>query len=331
MKVVQWIIKWTFILLLLLSILGGGLWFLFHGVQELFHKNLIEVPNFKGLSLVEVIENRPKGLQIEIFEKKKSLLTPKGHIVEQTPEAGDRVKEGRQILVTVSLGSDSISVPNLVGKSARKSNLILRNLGLTLGPKSYLGSSEETANLVLSQSPKAGDLVEKGATVSFLVSGNFSQEKRVPVLLGSSLNDALTLLESMDLKVKEITKKNQPGYGPDEVLEQYPPAGNLLVKGEKIKLLVNNPQQNNENKQRKTRQVEIKLPPGLKMQAVKIELMDASGSAIVHEEMHKPQSSFPLEVDLQGSGYLNLFVDKVFYKKIILGEENGVDHRTNGN
>lgn len=323
--------KWTSILLVLLAILGGGVWFLFHGVQKLFHKNLIEVPNFISLSLVEVLENRPKGLRIEIFEKKKSLTVPKGHIIEQTPNAGDHVKEGRQILVTVSLGSDSILVPSFVGKSVRKSNLLLRNIGLNLGAKSYLESSTAIGDLVLSQTPKAGEFVDKGTRISFLLSGNFTQDQRIPMLLGKSINEVRELLTNKGFEIDKIDQKNVPGYLPNEVLEQFPPAGNIIQDNEKIRLVINNPQGKNENKQINTKQVEIKLPPGLKMQFVKVELMDSSGSATIHEELHKPNSSFLLEVDLKGTGYLNLFVDDIFYKKIsILGEKNGIDHRTDG-
>lgn len=332
MKIIRWIIKWLFILLVLLAILGGGVWFLFHGVQKLFHKNLIEVPSFKGLSLVEVLESRPKGLTIEIFEKKKSLLVQKGHIIEQTPKPGDHVKEGRQVLVTVSLGSDSIMIPSFVGKSVRKSNLILRNIGLNIGAKSYLESSTAVGDVVLSQSPKSGELVDKGTRVSFLLSGNFSADGRVPVLLGRSLNKGIEILNSMDIAFVKTERKNVPGYASNEILEQYPPAGNTLGDKEKVRLVVNITQEKNENKQINTKKVEINLPPGLKMQFVKIDLMDSTGSATIHEKLHKPHSSFLLDVEVRGTGYLNLFVDKVFYKKInILGDDNGIDHRANGN
>ncbi|MCJ8345135.1 PASTA domain-containing protein [bacterium] len=331
MKFLKFVTKWFLILSVLLAILAGGLWFLFHGVQKLFHKNLIVVPNFRGLSLVEVLENRPKGLHLEIFEKKKSRLIPKGHIIEQNPKAGERVKEGRQLLVTVSLGSDHILMPNLLGKSFRKSSLILRNLGLSVGSKSYLENPNTKNALILSQSPKAGQMLERGALVSFLISKSSDQEQRVPMLEGKTLGEVRLLLNKMEIPLATVKTIYVPGYPQSQVLEQTPPAGNILKLDEKMTLIVNNRDEINENKQIKTKKVQIKLPPGLKKQLVRIELMDASGKKVIYEKDHKPQDSFTLEVDLKGRGYLNIFLNKIFYKKIeLLGEEHGVDHRTDG-
>ncbi|PCJ20575.1 MAG: hypothetical protein COB02_03380 [Candidatus Cloacimonadota bacterium] len=331
MRFIKFVIKWFSIFSFLLAILFGGIWFLFQGVQKLFHKSLIIVPNFKGLSLVEVLENRPKGLHLEILEKKKSLTIPKGYIIEQTPKSGERVKEGRRLLMTISLGSDSISVPSFIGKSFRKSNLILRNLGLSVGTKAFIKSKDSGQSKVLSQSPKSGELALKGSVVSFLLSKPVKRGRRLPMLEEHSLSKAKEILLKSNLSLGKIRKKSIPGFKHLEVLEQFPPAGNILKIDEKVDLVINNIEETNENKQIKTIKVDIKLPPGLKRQFVKVDKMDFSGKKTIYEKSHSPATSFSLKVKLKGSGYLNIYLDDIFYKKIKLsGEVNGINHRANG-
>ncbi len=101
------------------------------------HGESIDVPNVKGMSLDESRRVlTAMGLKATVVDSSydRSLLA--GTILEQTPLAGNRVKQGREIFLTVNTKNKPTKpIPDIVDNcSLREAEARLRALGFTLGP-----------------------------------------------------------------------------------------------------------------------------------------------------------------------------------------------------
>lgn len=97
------------------------------------HGQNIVVPKLEGLQVNEAntILNA-KGLHIEIVDSIYNRDAVPGAILDQTPKANNKVKEGRSIYVTVySKNPQQVIVPGLIDYSTRQAMALLNSLGFT--------------------------------------------------------------------------------------------------------------------------------------------------------------------------------------------------------
>jgi beta-lactam-binding protein with PASTA domain len=100
------------------------------------HNQKIQVPNLQKLTLVEV-ERTLKELDLDyriIDSASFNPAYPKKSVIEQTPEAGDFVKEKRKIYLTLNPSKyRDITMPALNGRTKRQASSELRARGLNVG------------------------------------------------------------------------------------------------------------------------------------------------------------------------------------------------------
>ncbi len=95
------------------------------------HGQNVVVPKLEGLQINEAntILNA-KGLHVEIVDSIYNRDAVPGAILDQTPKANNRVKEGRSIFVTVySKSPQLIAVPELIDYSTRQAIALLNSMG----------------------------------------------------------------------------------------------------------------------------------------------------------------------------------------------------------
>ena len=119
----------------LLMIMASGLLLilltlLFLGIYTRHGQN-VEVPTLEGLQLNEASTIlKAKGLQAEVVDSIYRRDAVPGAILDQTPKAGNKVKEGRSIYLTIySRTAQQVSVPGLVDYSTRQASALLKSLG----------------------------------------------------------------------------------------------------------------------------------------------------------------------------------------------------------
>lgn len=97
------------------------------------HGKATVVPSVKYLSITEakgILER--KGFRCEIIDSLFNEKVEPGVIVEQSPEANAKVKEGRTIYLTINAFSPkTITMPSIIDGSARQAQTILNNMGFT--------------------------------------------------------------------------------------------------------------------------------------------------------------------------------------------------------
>ncbi|MEE9187682.1 MAG: PASTA domain-containing protein [Bacteroidota bacterium] len=135
-------------------------------------ESIVEVPILKGRSVRDArFKLETRGLRLGTVRYKTSREFPENTIIEQTVPSGTKIRQGSQISVVVSKGSNvnRIAVPRLTGKSLPEAERILKRRNLKLGQITYQGSSEFLPNTVIDQFPRSGDIVNIGRAVDLFV------------------------------------------------------------------------------------------------------------------------------------------------------------------
>ncbi len=125
------------------------------------------------------------------------------------------------------------SVPTITGLTQNTAERTIRDSGLVVGTVSTAASDEVAKGRVISQDPRAGDLVDAEDKVDFVVSEG-KPEVKLPDVVGQNKNDAADQLRSQGLRV--VLTQRDVDDPQDEVVEMQPPAGTAVADGSKVTL-----------------------------------------------------------------------------------------------
>lgn len=162
-----------------------------------------------------------------------------GEIISMNPVAGTEVAEESTVTVVVSMGAEKISVPNIQGKSKEDAQSALEELELE-GSASEEYSATVTAGLVISQSIDSGKKVDKGTTITYVVSkGPEKQMVSMPNVAGMTETEAVSLLEGttygLNVTVSEVYSSSVTlGY----VISSNISTGSSIEKGTTVNLVI---------------------------------------------------------------------------------------------
>ena len=100
------------------------------------HDQKIEVPDLNKMSLTEV-QVKLKELNLDFIVIDSASYNPnypKRSVIEQSPEAGDFVKEKRKIYLTLNPSKyRDITIPDLNGRTKRQATSQLQSIGFEIG------------------------------------------------------------------------------------------------------------------------------------------------------------------------------------------------------
>lgn len=126
------------------------IWLLFYGLQwYTMHGTSVEVPNLMGLTEAQAQQLlSTRSLELKIIAESYDPLKTPSTILEQTPKAGDRVKESRTIYITVNAARPpdvNITYKMFIGKGLTDVVRRIEGLKLKVGTLSYIdGRGENT-------------------------------------------------------------------------------------------------------------------------------------------------------------------------------------------
>ncbi|MES2798884.1 MAG: PASTA domain-containing protein [Bacteroidota bacterium] len=170
------------------------------------HGEQVEVPDFRGKSVNYASSEIEKiGLLYEVGETKYDPDKPEGTVISQNPEATQLskvyVKGGRKIRLTISTRSSLVELPNLVDRSERFAQSVLKSRGLKY--KLEYRATNEADGAVLEQlykgkKIKEGTKIQKGSTVTLIIGRNEAiAPVDIPNLVGLTIFEAKDRLSSM--------------------------------------------------------------------------------------------------------------------------------------
>ncbi len=158
-----------------------------------------------------------------------------GFVSGQIPAAGDRVSRGETVYVTVSLGSDMLTVQRFTGLKQDEAVAAVVAQGFVLGDISVV-PSDQLAGTVVAQQPETGMSAKVGSAVNLTVSGGCVI---VPELVGQREEEALSRIQSLGLACGMITYEDvQDARQDGVVLNQTPERFAQVLPGSIVEMSV---------------------------------------------------------------------------------------------
>ena len=161
-----------------------------------------------------------------------------GYVYKQSPVAGRTVREGQSVTLTVSLGIQSVTVPDVTNYLQADAEQQLKNLGVSVLVTQAVEPTVASGSVIRTD-PAAGSQVAAGSTVVVYVSRpQVSTTAKVPSLVGlSSVNDARTLLVQNKLGLGSATEQysDKPA---GTIIAQNPAAGSTVKVNSRVSVTV---------------------------------------------------------------------------------------------
>ena len=215
--------------LLVAAAVGTGAWWFGYA-------RYTTTPGVIGLTETDAQERLASaGLDVTMGDPVYSSNVPKGRVISTDPAAGDRVLDGGDVTVVVSLGKEVYDLPKLTGITEDEAQDRIQNANMAFGSTTLSFSETVPEGIVIASDPKGGTTLRPGTIVDLVVS-----KGRRPIPVGSwagkPLDDAQRVLEKRGLKV-QVSQQYSNSVSEGLVISQDPKEGTLF-KGDTVELLV---------------------------------------------------------------------------------------------
>ena len=279
----------------------------------IFSRNLKElpVPDVKNMTVVEaqrLLEEKEFKVDLEAKYGDPGKYKP-GTVMEQSPKAGEKRKQGSLIILTICKGAELKGVPDVVGMSESKGENTLLEAGFKVGKITKKHVEGQRIGVVLSQAPKALDKAPKGSAIDLVINEG---DKEVPNLIGKSIADAKRLLEQAGLQLGEVKEENDHSAVKNVVLASNPNAGTKIGEGDAVSISVAAG-----NGQKKSAYVDF-VVPGNKPVSVQLVLVDDNGKTNIYSGTQMGGVRLRQRVEFEGIARVLLYCNgKVASEKVL--------------
>lgn len=165
---------------------------------------------------------------------------PVGTVIRQQPRPGTAVKEGRTVILTVSLGEPGREVPDLSGSTLRNARLALGDVDLLVGAVISAPSPTVPQDMVVASHPATGAALSRGGRVDLLVSSGMRGPEGyvMPDLRGRELREVRDRLLDAGFRV-DVQEQTYSFFraGRSYITGQEPPPGSRIQSWHPIRLV----------------------------------------------------------------------------------------------
>lgn len=278
-------------------------------------ENKTTVPYLVGLSEQEaetLLEEH--DLFIRVSGRKNSEQYDEGLIISQNHGEGISVMRNTFVDVVISIGPQTVLVPNVVGQTLRNAEQLIKNEGLTIEQIQYLNSNFPSGT-VIRQSVPGETLVDYNSSIVLLVSRgpslNIVEVKRY---IGLRQDMAESLIVKDNLVVGEITKEYNAQFPENTVIRQQPVEGDIVEQNRAINLWVSLGQ-----KPVYPKQIEIPLTGIAGDDVIDVRLERKNDGAVVYEKEHlRNEGIVFIELKESGTFVYRLYIDGIFSEEITI-------------
>ncbi len=286
---------------------------LYLGTTAIYEKvvNSATVETYVGRQLAEaqrVIARN--GLKAEVVEINHPTIGM-GVVVMQAPQEDTVLRKGDVVVLTVSKGPASQTVPKVIGQTRQDAQTTLKAYGLTLAVVEYKVSATHEAGKIVEQYPEPGTLCESGDIIQVTISGGVAY---VPRVTGRLLGEAKELLTAagltLDANITYLETSEPSLHG--RVTSQSLSADSQVIRGTSISLTVYRvPSMMSRAK------ITLDLPASDGLTSVRVTLSDeAAAESIVYENDFPANASRRPEIELAtddpGTYTYRVYINGVF-------------------
>lgn len=283
---------------------------------EKIEETMSIVPNLVGTESAKA-ENLAKnaGFKIAIGEAKTDLEHKDGEILFQDLVAGTSAEKNSVITVIINKLTEENLVPSLVDKNADEAKGLVEGRGYQIDI-TYEDSDKE-GGTVLSQSPKAGETLEKGGTISVVVSKSDEETMlTVPNIKGMAKDLAIQSIEAHGFKVGEIKEGRANSIDKGDAFDQVPEGGETAPKGSTISFKVSiGPvidEPSKEPKQMKSVTISIPTYTDGQDHSIKVEMINDEGRRNIKTEKYNGDGvEREVKVEAEVGSVIEIQIDNV--------------------
>ncbi|MET9833203.1 Stk1 family PASTA domain-containing Ser/Thr kinase [Streptomyces sp. NPDC006385] len=208
--------------------LGVGIWYINSG-------QFTEVPPLLAKTEAQARDRLAEaGLDVGKVERAHSDTFRRGTVITTDPKPRARIRHNDSVSLVISLGPETVKVPDLQGYKLDKARAVLKDGSLEPGRKTEEFNDDVPRGFVISSDPGTGTTVRSGSAVALTVSKGSPVD--VPDVTGQSLADAKTDLEEAGLKVKVAAARVNSDFDAGQVARQSPAEGRQAAEGDTVTL-----------------------------------------------------------------------------------------------
>lgn len=193
-----------------------------------------KIPSLLGYteaSARKYAENR--GFTIEVAGREPSDDYSYGEICVQDPAPQTKVKDSTVIHVTISTGNETVSVPDLKGKTIEEARKELAAAGLVLDKQVDYVTDTKPVGTIIAQSVNPGETVMAGDSVRITVCSESQLTVKMPDLIGKDVQTAIGMLADQGITSYRIYAESYEGIDNSskefDVMKQEPAEGTEVV------------------------------------------------------------------------------------------------------
>jgi serine/threonine-protein kinase len=196
----------------------------------------VEVPDVIGLSYdeaVKVIEEA--GLEV-VKQTENNSEVEKDYIISQTPKAEKVVKEGSEVTLVVSLGTEKVNVPDIIGMTEADGKEALDEANLKVKTVREYNNDYE-AGIIYDVSPAVDTELDVNTEITIYISEG-SNIVEVPDLVGTTETEAQNAIINAGLTLGQVTTEASNTYDQGIVSSQSITAGQEVEMNTVINIVV---------------------------------------------------------------------------------------------
>jgi beta-lactam-binding protein with PASTA domain len=207
---------------------GAGIWYINSG-------QFTRVPPLLARTEAQARERlSTTGLNVEKVEHAYSDTVRRGTVIGSDPASGARIRVHGSVALTVSLGPETVNVPDVANLPLAQAQARLRADALEPGVVTRAFSDGVPRGSVIGTTPSAGTRRHAGSVIALVVSKGSPIE--VPDVTGDDLAGAQEELTDAGLKVRVAEKPINSAHDPGEVAAQSPGGGRQVAEGDTVTL-----------------------------------------------------------------------------------------------
>lgn len=196
----------------------------------------VEVPGFVGHSFESALyKSEQSKLLLRVVKKIYSSKYGKEEVISQNIPEGTKVDAGTTIEIVVSLGLEQSLVPDVTYMHIDRAQSLMKKNGLTV-QITYKEDDTIMEDVVISQSKRAGAVVNKGSVIALVVSKGRASVQ-VPNVIGMSEEEAINTLNNK-MFIVEVQYRSGDDSNSGKVIAQSISSGQSADYGEQVVITV---------------------------------------------------------------------------------------------
>ncbi len=180
-------------------------WLIF--VLFTFTADIVKVPNIEGDYLYKALEKLSERKLVSTISPKYSNIYPEGIVFDQSPSPGSVVKKGRVVFLSVSLGDQSMALPDFRGYTLfdladfLDKTYVNTKIPYKFDPIIYEFNNSVEKGRIIKQEPSDGTPLKEVKKVKLWVSNGIkdSTEKTLPNFVGKKIDEISNKIEELGI------------------------------------------------------------------------------------------------------------------------------------